>query len=599
MYAPDPPELFRVFLEHAPTAIAIVDRQMHYLAVSRQWMRDCGLGNQNPVGRSHYHLFPRLKENWQQIHQRCLKGAVERWEETRTVDNGSKIRMQWEIRPWHDAEGEIGGLVLSQQKVPTPKPLDSTSTATRQLKQKLDRYRSQLERAIEQLHRERSERRRQDELLQLSQFSINKAGDAVFWINARAGVFYVNDAACLSLGYSREELLEMTIHQINPDIPEEVWSDYWDEVKEFGSFTLESRHRTKDGRIFPVEITVNSLVYNQREYICTFARDITERKRAEAELYQATIAAEAANQAKSTFLANMSHELRTPLNAIIGYSEILQEDILDLIGEDEDLIGDLRSINAAGKHLLALISDILDFSKIEAGRMKLDPESFEIARLTQEVATTVQPLIDKNGNTLEIHTQSNIGTMCADLTKVRQVLLNLLSNAAKFTHQGTIELSVSRQLSAFGDMKSEVEDRKATARGVPSWIRWEVRDTGIGMSEDQIDRIFQAFTQADVSTTRQYGGTGLGLTISRRFCQMMGGDITVESKLGQGSAFIVSLPAGQDKLAVSAMDRATGIPEPAIEAREEDGNAKFSDNGAIAPSEEPEETGWTFHSSLG
>ncbi|NMG59361.1 PAS domain-containing sensor histidine kinase, partial [Geitlerinema sp. P-1104] len=417
----------------------------------------------------------------------------------------------------------------------------------------------QLTKVQAELEKARQERDRIENIRSMSQISINQAGDTVFWITRDGKIFYVNDAACLSLGYTRDQLLAMTIHEINPDLPPEIWPDYWDQIREFGSFTLESRHRTKDGKVFPVEITINSLVYNDQEYTCTFARDISERKHAEAELYQATLAAEAANEAKSSFLANMSHELRTPLNAIIGYSEILQEEFEDMELEDEEILTDLKSITTAGRHLLTIIQDILDFSKIEAGKMDLDPQVFNVATLVQELASTVQPLVDKNTNSIRVDCSLNVGTMEADQTKVRQVLLNLLSNAAKFTHQGTIVLMVNRQESPFSIMSGEGEASaglsggqdsqswggESVAPGEPGWICFRVSDTGIGMTREQIDHIFQPFTQGDQSTTKRYGGTGLGLAISRRFCQMMGGDITVESEPGVGSTFIVDLPAGQ------------------------------------------------------
>ena len=235
-------------------------------------------------------------------------------------------------------------------------------------------------------------------------------------------------------------------------------------------------------------------------------------------------ALEEASRHKSQFLANMSHELRTPLNAIIGYSEMLQEEAEDL--DAEAFVPDLRRINAAGKHLLGLINDILDLSKIEAGRMDLFVEEFEAGRLVRDVEAIVQPLVEKNGNTLVVTCPPDVGEMQADQTKLRQALFNLLSNAAKFTDHGTISVTVERETSADGD-----------------WVTFAVSDTGIGMTEEQLSRLFEAFSQAEASTRSRYGGTGLGLAISRHFCRLMGGDLTVESTYGRGSTFTVRLPA--------------------------------------------------------
>jgi signal transduction histidine kinase/putative methionine-R-sulfoxide reductase with GAF domain len=232
-------------------------------------------------------------------------------------------------------------------------------------------------------------------------------------------------------------------------------------------------------------------------------------------------ALEAASQHKSQFLANMSHELRTPLNAIIGYCEMLQEEAEDT--GDEVYLPDLQRINAAGKHLLGLINDILDLSKIEAGRMDLFVEPFEVGQLVRDVEAIAKPLVDKNGNALAIDCPEDVGAMQADLTKVRQTLFNLLSNAAKFTDHGTIGLTVKREP---GD-----------------WLTFAVSDTGIGMTEEQLGRLFEAFSQAEASTRSKYGGTGLGMAISRHFCRLMGGDLTVTSTYGEGSTFTVRLPA--------------------------------------------------------
>ncbi|MDQ7824125.1 MAG: response regulator [Candidatus Eremiobacteraeota bacterium] len=265
-----------------------------------------------------------------------------------------------------------------------------------------------------------------------------------------------------------------------------------------------------------------------QEWSQTLERTVEERTaelaKSMREAQDARAEAEAANRTKSTFLASMSHELRTPMNAIIGYSEMLMEDAED--SGETGTLADLRKIHAAGKHLLSLINDILDLSKIEAGKMELFIETFSIRDMISDVVTTIQPLVEKNSNTLRQEIQEGIDTMQSDLTKVRQGLFNLLSNACKFTHEGQISLAV--------------EHEKEQGR---EWILFRVSDTGIGITGEQINKLFQAFTQADNSTTRQYGGTGLGLSITKKFCQMMGGDVTVTSEQGKGSVFTIKLPA--------------------------------------------------------
>jgi len=291
-------------------------------------------------------------------------------------------------------------------------------------------------------------------------------------------------------------------------------------------------------------IAVIGLVISYR-FAAQLSATLVQSRLLEAQARQAREEAEMANRTKSAFMANMSHELRTPMNAIIGYSEMLTEEAEDL--GQESFVSDLKKINSAGKHLLGLINDVLDLSKIEAGKMTAYCEMFDVAVMVREVESTVHPLIVKNGNRLEIEYGADAGGMHSDLTKIRQTLFNLLSNASKFTEKGLVRLRVSRWTEAGRD-----------------WVEFAVRDSGIGMSAEQVGKLFQAFTQADASTTRKYGGTGLGLAISRKFCQLLGGDISVESKPGEGSVFTVRLPARMPEVeaAVAEAASASAVAEP-------------------------------------
>jgi len=337
---------------------------------------------------------------------------------------------------------------------------------------------------------------------------------AIVTLDNQANIAQLNPAFERVFGWTAAEVLGKSLDALitTPETLEEARA-YTNTAVAMQTAKGIGKRKRKDGTFIDVELFgVPVVVSGERVGVFALYHDVTELLRAKSD-------AESANKAKSQFLASMSHELRTPLNAIIGYSEMLEEDAR--ARDDSESTGDLQKIRSAGKHLLALINDILDLSKIEAGRMDLLIEPVDPLTVISDVNATVQPLVAVNANTFVLKAPSSLGTMYTDVTKLRQMLLNLISNAAKFTEKGTVSLIVEKN---------------------GSEIYFRVRDTGIGITTEQMSRLFEAFAQADAGTTRRYGGTGLGLAITRRFCRLMGGDVTGESEPGAGSTFTIRLP---------------------------------------------------------
>ncbi len=373
--------------------------------------------------------------------------------------------------------------------------------------------------------RDITDRRRTERELQLTQFSVENAPDAIFWISSQGRVIYVNEAACQSLGYSREELLSLSIPDINPIFSEEVWEHFWPELKARGSASVESQHRTKQEHTFPVEVTASYREFDGTEYAFAFVRDITERRRIETELKMAKEGAEAASRTKSEFLANVSHEIRTPMNGIIGMTDLALDTELNL--EQSEY---LHMVKGSADALLALLNDILDFSKIEAGKLELDHLSFNLRKSLVEVVKTLAIKAQQKGLEFIFDVAPEVPTnVIGDPGRLRQVLVNLVGNAIKFTERGEIEVRVQPEAASPGG----------------TILRFSVRDTGIGIPADKQQKVFAAFSQADSSTTRKYGGSGLGLTISTQLVGLMGGKLWVESEAEKGSTFYFTAQVGQ------------------------------------------------------
>jgi PAS domain S-box-containing protein len=515
-------------IEDSPDPIIATNREGDVVLFNRGAEALLGFRQEDIIGQRVAQLYESVEKAKEVMRQmRKQGGTVSSFETVLQAKGGARIPVLISASVLYDEGGqEVGTVGFNKDLRERKRVEEALQKAHDQLELRVEERTAELDKARERLQY----------LLAVS--------PAIIYTNKGSGDFastFVSENLPSIMGYAPREMLDdpkFWVARLHPEDAPRVFSVVHRLIAQGGG-TLEYRFRHRDEHYLWIQDTFK-VMYDKAgdplEIVGSWA-DITDRKRAEEELKVAKEAAEVANQAKSRFLANMSHELRTPLNAIIGYGEMLLEEAEDL--GQAGFIPDLQKIHAAAKHLLALINDILDLSKIEAGKMDLYYETFDVPPMIQDVVATITPLVKKNANALKVHCADDLGAMRADLTKVRQTLFNLLSNASKFTEHGTITLEVTRETGAGG-----------------GWVTFRVRDSGIGMTPEQMEKLFQEFSQADASTTRKYGGTGLGLAISRKFCQLMGGDITVESTLGHGSTFIIRLPA--EGLALKAIPAPRG-----------------------------------------
>jgi PAS domain S-box-containing protein len=370
------------------------------------------------------------------------------------------------------------------------------------------------------LQHEVAVRRHTEEDLQLTQLAMDRSSEAICLIHPSGRYLQVNDATCKQLGYTREELLSMSVFDIAVETSRDNWAERWQLTKSLGSRGLEGHRVTKDGRTIPVDLTVSHIQFGDREFLFTLARDATMRRHIEQELRTARDLAESANRAKSQFLANMSHELRTPLNAIIGFSEVISSALFGPL--DARYRDYAQDIHGSGHHLLRIINDLLDLSKVEAGRLELRDTPVSIASAFETCRRMVCDRAAAAG--VELDFPPTHLEVSADELRLEQVLLNLVSNAVKFTPSGG-HVTVSAMLALSGQ------------------VVISVADTGIGMASEDIPRALQPFGQIDNSLARPHGGTGLGLPLAQRLIELHGGTMSIDSELGKGTTVTVVLPA--------------------------------------------------------
>ena len=485
-------EELRAFIEQSPVAVAMLDTEMHYVVASRRWMLDFFPGRQDVVGHSHYDLFPEIPQTWKDVHKAGLAGATTRAERDPFPRlDGSIQYISWEVRPWRNARGDIGGILIFSQ--------DNTQEVVATL-------------ALE-------------ESAAIFRTILDFAPNALLVINAEGQIEMVNRQAEALFGYSKAQIMAGPVEALlparfrpgHPALTQSFISGEGPHSKGHGRDVVAL---TAEGVELCVDVGLSSVDTPQGRKVMVSIIDLTERKAMEEQLRCKTAEAEAANRAKDEFLANMSHEIRTPLTTVIGFADLLNRQ--SELGETSQ--GFAKQIAVGGRTLLAIVNDILEYSRIEAGRISIRNRPTDVEELCREIVGFLEPQAAQKPLTLTFVLPGALPLLDIDPDRLKQVLLNLLGNGLKFTDRGRVELT--------GEY--DFDNARLTL---------SVEDTGRGVPEELLPRLFQRFTQLDRAALGASGGAGLGLAISRALVQAMGGQIGVETKLGQGSRFWISLPA--------------------------------------------------------
>ncbi|NML15710.1 PAS domain S-box protein [Azohydromonas caseinilytica] len=536
----------QLFIEHVPVALAMFDRDMRYLAVSRHWISTFGLDGRPLVGRLHYEVFPDVPQRWREVHRRGLAGEVVQAEaDSFERRDGRRQWMRWMVRPWHQGDGGVGGIVIFTeditQRVEAEAALREQEAAALQAQREARQAALDLmeEAVVERARAEAANaalRASQAQLRKLAQ-AVEQGTETIMITDVEGRIEYVNEAFVRQTGYAREEVLGRNPRLLQSGrTPRETYASMWRALLAGQTWKGSFVNRRRDGGEYVDAAIVTPLRGDGGAvtHYVSVQEDVTEKMRMAkeleahrhhleelvqqrtAELDQARAVAETASRAKSAFLANMSHEIRTPMNAILGLTHLLTRE-----GPTPQQATRLSKIEGAARHLLSIINDILDLSKIEAGKLQLEERDFALQALLDHVRSIIGDAAAAKGLRIDIEADARPLWLRGDDTRVRQALLNYAGNAVKFTARGHITLRAR-----------VLEERRERLL-----LRFEVEDSGAGIPEAQLPRLFEAFEQADLSTTRRHGGTGLGLAITRRLAALMGGEAGARSTPGQGSTF--------------------------------------------------------------